>query len=46
LVRPFLFVFSGDPSGEVKSFLDFVLSPKAQKLLLKEGLVPIIEKLG
>ncbi|MBP1696366.1 MAG: phosphate binding protein [Deltaproteobacteria bacterium] len=46
LVRPFLFVFSGEPAGEAKSFIDFVLSPQAQKLLLKEGLVPIIEKLG
>jgi phosphate transport system substrate-binding protein len=46
LVRPFLFVFSGEPAGEAKSFLEFVLSPSAQKLLLKEGLVPIIEKLG
>ena len=46
LVRPFLFVFSGEPGGEAKSFLEFVLSPQAQKLLLKEGLVPVIEKLG
>jgi phosphate transport system substrate-binding protein len=46
LVRPFLFVFSREPAGEAKSFLEFVLSPQAQKLLLKEGLVPIIEKLG
>ncbi len=46
LVRPFLFVFSGEPAGEAKSFLEFVLSPQAQKLLLKEGLVPVIEKLG
>jgi phosphate transport system substrate-binding protein len=46
LVRPFLFIFSGKPAGEAKSFIDFVLSPQAQKLLLKEGLVPIIEKLG
>jgi phosphate transport system substrate-binding protein len=46
LVRPFLFVFSGTPAGEAKFFLDFVLSPNAQKLLLKEGLVPIVEKLG
>ena len=45
LVRPFLFVFSGEPAGEAKSFLDFVLSPQGQKLLLKEGLVPVIEKL-
>jgi len=46
LVRPFLFVFSGEPAGEAKSFLEFVLTPSAQKLLLKEGLVPVIEKLG
>jgi len=46
LVRPFLFVFSGEPAGEAKSFLEFVLSPQAQKLLLKEGLVPVLEKLG
>ena len=46
LVRPFLFVFSGEPAGEAKSFLEFVLSPRAQKLLLKEGLVPVLEKLG
>ncbi len=41
LVRPFLFVFNGEPVGAAKSFLDFVLSPPAQRLLLKEGLVPI-----
>jgi len=46
LVRPFLFVFIREPAGEAKSFLEFVLSPQAQKLLLREGLVPVIEKLG
>jgi phosphate transport system substrate-binding protein len=46
LVRPFLFVFNEEPTGETKSFLEFVLSPPAQKLLLKEGLVPVVEKLG
>jgi phosphate transport system substrate-binding protein len=46
LVRPFLFVFSGEPAGEAKSFLEFALSPSAQKLLLKEGLVPVVAKLG
>ncbi len=45
LVRPFLFVFSGAPTTEARSFLDFVLSPVAQRLLLKEGLVPVLEKL-
>jgi len=42
LVRPFLFVFNGEPEGEAKSFLEFVLSPPAQELLSKEGLVAII----
>ena len=43
LVRPFLFIFNGEPAGEAKHFLEFVLSPVAQKLLLKEGLVPVNE---
>ena len=45
LVRPFLFVFNGEPVEQAKSFLDFVLSPPAQKMLLKEGLVPVLQKL-
>jgi phosphate transport system substrate-binding protein len=45
LVRPFLFVFNGEPVGEAKSFLEYVLSSSAQKLLLKEGLVPILQKI-
>ncbi len=44
LVRPFLFVFKEEPMGEAKSFLQFVLSPLAQKLLSKEGLVPVPPK--
>jgi phosphate transport system substrate-binding protein len=40
LVRPFLFVFDAEPAAREKAFLDFVLSPVAQKLLEKEGLVP------
>ena len=46
LVRPFLFVFQDQPRGEAKAFLDFVLSPPAQKLLSKEGLVPVLPKVG
>ncbi len=42
LVRPFLFVFNGEPTGDAKSFLEFVLSPTAQKLLPKEGLVTVL----
>jgi phosphate transport system substrate-binding protein len=46
LVRPFLFIFKEEPMGEAKSFLEFVLSPSAQKLLLKEGLVPVLPKIS
>jgi phosphate transport system substrate-binding protein len=46
LVRPFLFIFNAEPVGEAKSFLEFVLSPVAQKLLLKEGLVPVLPKIA
>jgi phosphate transport system substrate-binding protein len=42
LVRPFLFVYDGVPVGEAKSFSDFVLSPPAQNILAKEGLVSIL----
>jgi phosphate transport system substrate-binding protein len=44
LVRPFLFVFNGEPTGEAKAFLNFVMSPEAQRLLSKEGLVSILSK--
>jgi phosphate transport system substrate-binding protein len=46
LVRPFLFVLDGEPTGEAKAFLEFVLSPTAQKLLAKEGLVPVAKLSG
>ena len=46
LVRPFLFIFKEEPMGEAKSFLEFVLSPLAQKLLLQEGLVPVLKKVA
>jgi phosphate transport system substrate-binding protein len=46
LVRPFLFVLDGKPAGEVKAFLEFVLTPTAQKLLAQEGLVPVIKLSG
>jgi len=46
LVRPFLFVFAREPAGDAKSFLEFVLSPPAQNLLSKEGLVSILKPLG
>jgi phosphate transport system substrate-binding protein len=39
IVRPFLFVFKFEPRGAAREFLDYILSPAGQKLLVQEGLV-------
>ena len=39
VVRPFLFVVKGEPQGEVKNFIDFVLGAEGQKVLKDEGLL-------
>lgn len=41
ILRPFLFVFKSPPRGTAKEFLDYVLSPEGQKILVKEGLVSL-----
>ena len=41
LVRPFLFVSRGEPTGLAKEFVDFVLSDEGQALVQEEGLLPI-----
>jgi len=38
-VRPFLFVTKGPPSERARRFIGFVLSPEAQRMLEREGLV-------
>lgn len=39
LSRPYLFVTSQEPVGEVKKFIDFCLSPEGKALLDAEGLI-------
>jgi len=41
LVRPFLFVTRTVPAGQIKKFIDFVLSPEAQTALQHEGLIAL-----
>ncbi len=41
VVRPFLFLTKSEPQGQVKKFIDFVLSNEGQKLLQEEGLIPV-----
>lgn len=39
LSRPFLFVSNGEPTGDAKRFIDYVLSDEGKALLNREGLV-------
>jgi phosphate transport system substrate-binding protein len=39
VVRPFLFVVRGEPEGQVKNFIDFVLGEIGQNVLRNEGLL-------
>ena len=39
LVRPFLFVTKGDPTGAVKDFIEWIVGPDGQALTRKEGLL-------
>ncbi|MBI5701578.1 phosphate ABC transporter substrate-binding protein [Candidatus Saganbacteria bacterium] len=39
--RSLLFYTNGEPTDEVKSFIDYVLSPEGQKIVLKMDFVPI-----
>ncbi|HEX7321274.1 MAG TPA: phosphate ABC transporter substrate-binding protein [bacterium] len=41
LIRPFLLLTKGEPSGLTREFIDFILSAEAQKTLKSVGLIPI-----
>jgi phosphate transport system substrate-binding protein len=41
IVRQFLFLTNGEPSGATKDFIDYVLSPDGQKALVEEGLIRV-----
>jgi phosphate transport system substrate-binding protein len=41
IVRRFLFLTNGEPSGPTKEFIDYVLSPDGQKALVEEGLISV-----
>jgi phosphate transport system substrate-binding protein len=44
LVRPFLFVTKGPAAPAARDFMDFVLSPEGQGLVIQEGLLPAAAK--
>ena len=40
LVRPVYFLTKGEPSGAMKAFIEYVLSPEGQDTIKKNGLLP------
>jgi phosphate transport system substrate-binding protein len=43
IVRPFLYLTNGEPGADARAFISYVLSKDGQKLLKKEGLIPVHE---
>ena len=41
IARPLYMYTNGQPTGEAANFIKFVLSPAGQKLVVKEGFIPI-----
>lgn len=41
LSRDFLFVIRGEPTPEVKQFLDFVLGPAGDRVIVANGAIPL-----
>ncbi len=39
LQRPFIYVTKGEPTGLAKAFIDYVLSPEGQQLIVEEGAI-------
>lgn len=39
--RPFLFLTKGEPTGAIKAFIDWVLSPEGQEIVKSEKVVPV-----
>jgi phosphate transport system substrate-binding protein len=43
LQTPFIFIVKGEPTGIVKEFIDFTLSPEGQAIVKRENVVPVKE---
>jgi phosphate transport system substrate-binding protein len=41
IIRPFLYLTAGEPSESARLFIDYVLSREGQRILKKEGLIPV-----
>jgi phosphate transport system substrate-binding protein len=46
LVRPIYLLTLGEPAGQVKAFIDYVLGPEGQATIEADGLIPAVPKRG
>jgi phosphate transport system substrate-binding protein len=46
IARDLYYYTNGEPQGETKAFLDYLLSPEGQKLVLEVGYVPVVVDAG
>jgi len=46
LVRPIYLLTLGEPSGQVKAFIDYVLGPEGQAMIEADGLLPAAKRDG
>ena len=44
IARPLYMYSLGEPTGEIKVYLDWILSPEGQKIVEKLGFVPLVSK--
>ena len=41
IARPLLMYTNGEPTGEIKKYLDYILSDEGQCIILKKGYAPV-----
>jgi len=41
IARPLLMYTNGEPTGEIKAYLDFILSDEGQCIIAKKGYAPV-----
>jgi phosphate transport system substrate-binding protein len=41
IARPLMMYTNGEPAGPIKAYMDWILSPKGQAIIMKKGYAPV-----